>query len=981
MKEITTNKILLLAIVAGLFFHLLALMFSFQNSYDAFVHMFFADHYMRSWFEPWEPRWYTGFMLFSYPPLVHQHIALWAYSMGLKGAFILTGVLGVIMFTTGFFRFSSYLTQSRKAGAYATLLAVFSTAIIESLHLFGQMPMLWGISLLLHALAEIYLWFRYGRIRNFLLSLLILAVLMASHHVTAIFGMVFFILPMIALAFQDTLISEGRVLHLKNIVSAVWQNRIRLIVFGISALAILILVIFPYWQWSQSNPITQTSIPHGSRSNFLQETNFGMVFFLIPWGTLIILLGYYIYRFASKRLMFFGISFAFLFVLGLGGTTPIAQAILGKYVFNILTLERFTFWAVMIALPLAGEFAHSFYYGNIGKKWKQSMGLMSYRFWRSSFLIMYLAAALITVMLFRYSPVQPENIETKPIVNFLNQDEHDQWRYITLGFGDQMAWLSTQTTAKTLDGNYHSARAVPELTTRPVERIENLKYSGNIGIQALEDILSTAEQYHLKYCFSNDKFYDPILFYNGWQRIGRLDNGIVVWERPQISKLPHILPREASAQIHKLLWGIVPLGLFIAFLLFYFIPLLRRQIPNKKELNTEMYTHLKPNKVSTRLILASMTFIFVALSVITMVFGYHQVSQHSPEHTLDSYFTNVDLKNFKQAHSYFFPSDDFSLEQYMLEIQTKDGLLNSYSKLNSVKYKVLEEKEGYRKIMASSVWQTPLNWIEKNDIFRLRYTSGKWYILSEKYSTDIPEDPFFTGKSVNFYNHGRRENTITKNNFIESMDQPDLELLQYTVVKQDSIYSLQGMIKNTSNRPANIWVNLKIYENHTLHSEHHTNRLVKYLLLPGETTPFSLELKDLNNIQGKSLSLFLSSEVSYKGLYPYANVLLTEDEDAHKKLTIYNYGTQEITIPRLLLALRDSSGRLVQVREHIPLHSIRPQRKLTEDIDLQIPTDIQVLDVNLDNILINNMPTPYSPKMWSSARIEAYLNPFIGVLS
>jgi hypothetical protein len=49
-------------------------------------------------------------------------------------------------------------------------------------------------------------------------------------------------------------------------------------------------------------------------------------------------------------------------------------------------------------------------------------------------------------------------INTLPIINFLNQDQHDQWRYLPLGFGDQMATLSYQTKALTVDGNYHSAR-------------------------------------------------------------------------------------------------------------------------------------------------------------------------------------------------------------------------------------------------------------------------------------------------------------------------------------------------------------------------------------------------------------------------------------------------------------------------------------------------------------------------------------------
>jgi hypothetical protein len=58
-----------LALVLGGVFHG-GLLFggSWRGTYDAWVHIFFADHYQRSWFEMFEPRWYTGFSVASYPP-------------------------------------------------------------------------------------------------------------------------------------------------------------------------------------------------------------------------------------------------------------------------------------------------------------------------------------------------------------------------------------------------------------------------------------------------------------------------------------------------------------------------------------------------------------------------------------------------------------------------------------------------------------------------------------------------------------------------------------------------------------------------------------------------------------------------------------------------------------------------------------------------------------------------------------------------
>ena len=107
-----------------------------------------------------------------------------------------------------------------------------------------------------------------------------------------------------------------------------------------------------------------------------------------------------------------------------------------------------------------------------------------------------------------------------------------------------MAWLSAQTPAMSVDGNYHSARRLPELTTRAIERLENSKFKGIEGIGSLQQFLTTPEKYSLKYVFSNDKFYDPILYFCGWHRLKPLENGIMVWEKLNVNPVSTILPKE-----------------------------------------------------------------------------------------------------------------------------------------------------------------------------------------------------------------------------------------------------------------------------------------------------------------------------------------------------------------------------------------------------------------------------------------------------
>ena len=74
-----TNKYLVSAILLGMIFHGASMFFTLEKTYDALIHVFFANHYATSWFEPWNYSWYTGFTVMGYPPLVHQTIGAFSY--------------------------------------------------------------------------------------------------------------------------------------------------------------------------------------------------------------------------------------------------------------------------------------------------------------------------------------------------------------------------------------------------------------------------------------------------------------------------------------------------------------------------------------------------------------------------------------------------------------------------------------------------------------------------------------------------------------------------------------------------------------------------------------------------------------------------------------------------------------------------------------------------------------------------------------
>jgi len=311
------KKLLLVAMSLALVTHGIIIYYTLPKTYDAFVHIFFADHYSRFWFEPWEYRWYTGFLTTSYPPLVHQAIALISKVFPLKVAFCIYAIFILEILILGVYRFTKIFFDKTTAGVAAILTVVLSS-IVETLHVYGQMPTLTGLSFLLNALPFLYQYFVKQKFIYLVMALSFLSVTVSSHHVTAIFGMVFFIAPTVFMALVDGLPKNEQSTNLFRfaiaVIKAGFKKYKQIILFGGLMIVLAVGLIFPYWYWSKTDPITQVSIPHGSRDNFFEHPSSGLIFFIIPLTLIFALLPAISYTITKQR-RFIGWAVAFFLCL------------------------------------------------------------------------------------------------------------------------------------------------------------------------------------------------------------------------------------------------------------------------------------------------------------------------------------------------------------------------------------------------------------------------------------------------------------------------------------------------------------------------------------------------------------------------------------------------------------------------------------------------------------------------------------------
>jgi hypothetical protein len=969
--EFNGKKLLLVALSLALVTHGIIIYYTLPKTYDAFVHIFFADHYSRFWFEPWEYRWYTGFLTTSYPPLVHQLIALISKVFPLKVAFSIYAILILLILIIGVYRFTKLFFDKTTAGVAAILTVVLSS-IVETLHVYGQMPTLTGLAFLLNALPFLYQYMVKRKFVYLVMALAFLSVAVSAHHVTAIFGMVFFIAPTVFMALADGLPPEQQP---KNIFRYMWKimgagfKRYKeIILFGVLMIVLAIGLIFPYWYWSKTDPITQVSIPHGSRDNFLRNPSSGLIFFIIPLTLILALLPAITYAITrQRRFMGWMVSFFLCLLLGSGGTTPLPQKLLGSNAFNILTLDRFGFWASIIAIPFMAKFIYSFIAGPVKDFWQKNFSAKTHFFLSGVSGFSYLLFIIFVFHLGSFRPLQPKEIEIQPMLNFLNRDDHMRWRYLALGFGDQMAWLSANTLAATVDGNYHSARRLPELTTRPVERLENAKFSGDEGLASLNDFLANAEKYSLKYVFNNDRYYDPLLYYSGWSRTIRLENGIMVWEKGNISTIKPILPKEVKPLLKKL-WGIFPVASLVVAVLLTVFYLRRYKQTDYFDLPPVVHQYYPMGVIYSSSLLPV---IFFSGFMVKQVYELLLVKeQKNPVATVLNYYNHLDFQRFEKAFHFFKPAPAYPLDQYLLEKSVSDGgLLPSYAKLDSIGVNELSRNKDSAQMSVYTRWRTALGHREKTEILQLVRQHKKWYILPLQFTPEIPDEQMRSYTYTLFKKQGKRLISSFPTVKDDRVKKPFAAFMQANLIRHGEQHFITGEILNADDIPVNVALKAVVRFQNDSTAAFYPGTAFQYNLSPKASSFFQIELNSTQSMDAlkiKSIQLYAETDVSERGYIhggtPGYTVTALKDSKVQINTELYNELTTEVNIPGVLVAEKDADGTIWQSK--LLLHSTAVRSGLHANFQHQIqkiqPTAIRINQIPV-SVFINGQARQVLP--------------------
>ena len=539
----------------------------YKASYDAYTHVFFASHYMCSWFDLWETRWYGGFPITSYPPLIHQLMALVGLFNGnlVDGAEIAYQLLCIL--SAPLFVFSMYkaalIFLDKTEAKYVAGIASLLPSLYLTLYVYGQLPTIYASSFSFLAAYTLYRFLQTGKIMNLAYTSLLSVLVASSHH----FTFVFFYPIVLALTLIRAWKSEG---NFKSILKRL------ILAFFVSAIPVLI-VMEPFFEFVFRAPF-QVEIPHATRLNIFADYSHSLLFFWGIYGFTVALIPV-AFLIARKRTELYPLleAFSVLFIMGLGGVAPIPKAVLGN-LWYILTYDRFAVWASFLFIYFLGMMLKDA--GQIMEKYSKPEIKVPSKLDRKTLkagLLLSLAASSVFTLSFNWF-LTPQPIP-EPILQEVGEflDKNEGYRYVTFGLGPSFMKLSAMCSAETIDGGYNSARQLKVLVNSGVERIDNAKFFMNATgfLDALLDE-SNSTAFGIKWVIVADKFYKAILMKHGYRKMNTLrsDPTIEIWTKDSVTmnETPH---RENFNQYQVAVWGFGPISTLTAVAIIYIGSLLK----------------------------------------------------------------------------------------------------------------------------------------------------------------------------------------------------------------------------------------------------------------------------------------------------------------------------------------------------------------------------------------------------------------------
>jgi hypothetical protein len=198
---------------------------------------------------------------------------MFSYLIGLNNSFMLVQGIVTLLLRVGVYRFAQLWTSDR-AASYAAFGSIFLGSLSLLVYQDGQIGTTSSTALFFLSVPYIYQYALHGKFRDLLLGLFISFSAAAAHHATLLFGVMFFVGPVVWLALSDYRAEQPGKSLVAPIGRIVLYGGLAAIGIGVVLLPYFIILLkYPIKQiptrisfFSHSGPLTTGSFPSVRRS-------------------------------------------------------------------------------------------------------------------------------------------------------------------------------------------------------------------------------------------------------------------------------------------------------------------------------------------------------------------------------------------------------------------------------------------------------------------------------------------------------------------------------------------------------------------------------------------------------------------------------------------------------------------------------------------------------------------------------------------
>ncbi len=310
----------------------------------------------------------------------------------------------------------------------------------------------------------------------------------------------------------------------------------------------------------------------------------------------------------------------------------------------------------------------------------------------------------------------------------------------------------------------------------------------------------------------------------------------------------------------------------------------------------------------------------------------------TPDGAVRALYEHAKGRDFKGAYRYVSPSSNTDEQAFVRDLGGRDGSLRTYSNLQNVDTRILNQNDNAAMVRATVEWSTAIGAFYDTRDLKVVNDSGTWKVdWPVEKQAKVPPQVI----PVNYL----RWDVITRGSDddwgAQNVEAPRVRIVSMNAIERDGATIVLGEIENEDTVPAFVSVNATLLDKNTaVIGEESSFDKVSHTLLPKEISPFRIDFPKVRLAQVKSVRMQPNSMLVPASADPVIAVLHEHvDKDLRGrpvlKGDLLNESGETVNIPHVLATYYDGSGKVVWVSDDYVDQALPPQTPIPFSVGLQ----------------------------------------------